>query len=432
MSDHIPQEVITNILLRLRVKDLFTCRCVSKLWLLIIDDPHFISLQLQRSISTNSNAALFLQDRESPTLYWKQKYDRDISFFSNPIHYEPSEVLLMGSCHGLVCFSFCNNPHPHDFFSLCNHPHDFVVLNPSTREQHTVSIPMEERRLGDKLVGCGFGNDKSSDDYKVVKIIETEMRHVYPYPSPSFRAEIYCIRSKWVSWTIPLPHAYWNCCVHKFIGVFFCGSLHWCTSHWTDSIKMQNHVIHVIDLGSNTYRQLQCPDYSNVSSSVDLNVGIVDTRLCLFGSLNDAGKIGIWAMEEYGNPESWSRIYSVQYVSDYWFPFSVLPSSVFPVGSNGDEILLMLGWDTFAWCDPTNNEDETFLTDDAYWRYGSYEAVYCLESLVKIFPCQPSYEREDAYQEVQLNGHPGFLDLRKLKALMYEDYYEHHSSDDED
>ncbi|CAN1161576.1 hypothetical protein LINPERHAP2_LOCUS24006 [Linum perenne] len=56
---------MANILLRLRVNDLVRCRRVSKFWLSVIDDPHFISRrQLQLSISTNSNAALLLQKEE--------------------------------------------------------------------------------------------------------------------------------------------------------------------------------------------------------------------------------------------------------------------------------------------------------------------------------------------------------------------------------
>ncbi|CAN1188592.1 hypothetical protein LINPERPRIM_LOCUS35476 [Linum perenne] len=125
MSDNILEEVIANILLRLRLKDIVSCRSVSKQWLSIIDHPQFISRQLQRSISKNSNAALFLQDRESPTLYWKQNYTSDVNLFSIPIHYEPSQihyepsqVMLMGVCHDLVCFF------------LFNHSDDIVVLNP--------------------------------------------------------------------------------------------------------------------------------------------------------------------------------------------------------------------------------------------------------------------------------------------------------------
>ncbi|CAN0923518.1 hypothetical protein LINGRAHAP2_LOCUS33604 [Linum grandiflorum] len=53
---------MADILLRLRVKDLVNCRRVSKLWLSIIDDPHFIDSQLECALSNPSNSTLFLHE----------------------------------------------------------------------------------------------------------------------------------------------------------------------------------------------------------------------------------------------------------------------------------------------------------------------------------------------------------------------------------
>ncbi|CAN0915551.1 hypothetical protein LINGRAHAP2_LOCUS29201 [Linum grandiflorum] len=98
MSDLIPQVIMADILLRLRVKDLVSCRRVSKQWLSIIDDPHFICNQ--RSLSKNSNSVLFLRGKKSERVlyYWKQKQaaSDDISrfsFFTPPSRYEPNENL---------------------------------------------------------------------------------------------------------------------------------------------------------------------------------------------------------------------------------------------------------------------------------------------------------------------------------------------------
>ncbi|CAN1219581.1 F-box protein CPR1 [Linum perenne] len=379
MSDHIPREVMANILLRLRVNDLVRCRRVSKFWLSVIDDPDFISRQLQLSISTNSNAALLLQERGSPDLWWRQNYGSDDSgFFSSPTEGEPDEVWLMGSCHGLICFS------------LEEYPHDFVVLNPSTGERHTVSRLVQEERVGDKVKAYGFGYDESSDDYKVVRVIQTEIGRYSYCP----RVEIYSVRSKGFSSTIPLPSAYWKHNDRKSIGVFVHGSI-----HWYYRLEPDEHVIHAIDLVSNTYSQLQWPHHK--FSPMDfacLNLGVIDTRLCLCAFLEDMSKIGIWVMEEYGNPESWNRLYCFGY--DQWNHRSVTS-----VGSNRDKILLMIDWHIFAWFDPMKRPDETISTDDdTDWRYYEtyhpmniwerrshrYEALYCLESLVKIFPNKAS------------------------------------------
>ncbi|CAN1851394.1 F-box protein CPR1 [Linum perenne] len=320
---------------------------VSKQWLSIIDDPHFISRQLQRSISTNSNAALFLQDRESPTLYWKQNYTSDVNFFSIQIHYEPSQVFLMGSCHGLVCFS------------LFDHPDDFVVFNPSTGERHTVSCPMVERRVGERLVAYGFGYDESLDDYKVVRILQTRADSY----SFSYRAEINGVQSKGFSRTIPLPTGSWGDIGRKSIGVLVGVSIHWSTYHKIN-LNPVKHVIHAIDLLTNTHHQLQFPDYNFGETLFDsLNIGILDTRLSLCGVHMDGREIGIWVMEEYGNHESWNRLYCIDYHG--YFPYAVIS-----VGNNGDKIQLMIDWQKFAWCDPSMNEDGTILTDDVEWRHG--------------------------------------------------------------
>ncbi|CAN1217677.1 F-box protein CPR1 [Linum perenne] len=407
MSDHIPQEVLANILIRLRVNDLVRCRRVSKQWLSIIDDPHFISRQLQRSISTNCNAALYLQDRDSPILCWKRMYASDVSFFSTPIHYEPSQVSLMGSCHGLVCFS------------LSDHPDDFVVLNPSTGERHTVSCSMVEKRVGERLEAYGFGYDESSDDFKVVRILQTRVDSY----SFSYRAEIYGVRSKGLSWTIPLPYAGWRQYDRKSIGVFVGNSIHWCTMHYT-SLDLFEYVIDAIDLVSNTYHELQLPDYNFDETGFEsLNVGIVATRLSLCGVHTEGRKICVWVMEEYGNPESWNRLFCIDYDGYYH-------NAVTTVGCNVDRILLMHNSNELSWYDPSKNEGGTILTRDVQWKHGMYEATYCLESLVKIFPNVAADVKKDAHekqlkrladQEITEDGHPAFINLCNLKALMYKD-----------
>ncbi|CAN1160925.1 F-box protein CPR1 [Linum perenne] len=337
---------MVNILLRLRVKDLVSCRRVSKQWLSIIDDPHFISRQLQRSISTNSNAALFLQDK---------------------------------------------------------------------------------RRVGERLVAYGFGYDESSDDYKVVRILQTRAED--DSYRTCYHAEIFSVRSKGFFRKIPLPTANWLDYARKFMGVFVGGSIHWCIN--TNSV-----VIHAIDLVSNTYHHFQGPDYKFCQTVLDnMNVGIVDTHLSVCGALKEQSKIGIWVMEEHGNPESWNMLYCIDH---QWS----LPYSLTPVGSNSDKILLMLDWNRFVWYDPINVADGTILADNLKWRYGSYEPIYCLESLVKIFPDKGADVKKDAYgkqlkriavsaQEIPQSSHPDFLELRSLNALMFEDYSEPCSAEEE-
>ncbi|CAN0897154.1 F-box protein CPR1 [Linum grandiflorum] len=364
-SDLIPQEITADILLRLRVKDLVNCRRVSKQWLSIIDDPHFIRDKLGRSLSSNSSnsAILFLQNRISSKVhFWKQSHDIISSFFST--RYERSKKLevMMGSCHGLVCFAYSDHPRA-----------NLRIINPSTGERHTlITNPSKEAGRRDYiLIAFGFGYDELSDDYKVVRILETRSDH-------SYIAEIYGVRSNGF-YRLPLPivdgrdNGFRN-----FGGVFYGNSLHWCS--WDNTVRQ--HAIHAIDIVSNTYRKLHLPETTFGNQIRCLNVGVVDRRLCLCGFHWEEGKIRIWVMEEYGNSESWNRIYCFQNRCLNLSPLSAIT----PVGSDGDKILLILDRHTFLWYDPTKSKvDETVIvTGGKDWN--SYEAIFCLESLVKIFP----------------------------------------------
>ncbi|CAN0897112.1 F-box/kelch-repeat protein At3g06240 [Linum grandiflorum] len=373
MADLIPPEIMANILLRLRVKDLVNCRRVSKQLLSIIDDPHFIRTQREFAHSTNSNCALFIYDR-SGTYYLrvamrKHKYDDINSFFSTQLaNYElATESRLIGSCHGLVCFSF-NQPD-----SL-----DFLVINPSTGERHTLANPSKDARrtTHDELIVHGFGYDKLSDDYKVVRILQTwsDDSHI---EQSAFSAEIYGVRSKGFLRTIPLLDSDWmDICFLNFTGVFFDSSLHWCT--WNSD--NEENVIHAIDIVSNTYRRLHWPE-TTFGLLWHFNLGIVDRRLCLCDFGRDEN-ISIWVMEEYWNPESWIKIYCFQneLLRDLY---------ITPLGSDGDKIFLLLNGRTFFWGDQTkNNVDGTTidLSGEGSQLKAPYAAIFCSESLVKIFP----------------------------------------------
>ncbi|CAN0897111.1 F-box protein At4g22390 [Linum grandiflorum] len=357
-ADLIPQEITANILLRLRAKDLVKCRRVSKQWLSIIEDPQFIRSQLCYSLYTkSSNSAIFVQDRISYAA------SDDISSSTPPTYYDPTlKLQLMGSCHGLVCFC------------LFNYPHDFVIVNPSTGEEHTPSNPTKEARVVDTLTACGFGYDELSDDYKVVRILHT--RSAADPRNRSYIAEIYGVRSKgFCRITIPVPTATWWR-PHNIIGVFFGGSLHWCSAN-SDNPSVREHAIHAIDLVSNTYRQLHLPVDTFGKFRV-LDVGIVDRCLCVCGFLMDEGKIDLWVMEEYGNLESWNRIYSVPCHNDY------SPWALTFVGSIGENIMLIINCKHLAWFDPTKKNADGSVCFTKF-RYISDKAICCLESLVKIF-----------------------------------------------
>ncbi|CAN1750836.1 F-box protein CPR1 [Linum perenne] len=366
MSDCIPSEVITNILHRLRVNDLVKFRLVSKEWMSIIDSPRFISDQLHRSQATNSNVALFLQTSNN-LFYWRQKNGSSSSSSPlAPMEYlnQPSKVLIMGCCHGLICYLHLNQPH-----------YDLVVLNPSTGERHTVSSFISYAKFA-KFERYGFGYDELSRDYKVVMLSLSRISHV----------EIYDMRGKGFSMRIRNPSSEFICGPEEQRGVYVGGALHWSIVSY-DEIGHSYDII-AFDLGSNTKRKLPHPYYDfDWANLIHVSIGIVDSCLsvCSFYKEQRVNKVGMYVMREYGNGGSWNKIYSFQSPSVIFS--SINPKSVIPVGSDGDRVLLKVAIGEFVWLD---NVDEAVLIN----RGKLFNAVYCLESLVKIFPV-----RDDEYCE---------------------------------
>ncbi|CAN1778246.1 F-box/kelch-repeat protein At3g23880 [Linum perenne] len=375
MSDFIPQEVMTNILKRLPIKDLVRCRSVSKHWLAIIDTPHFISCQLHHSISTNFNSALFFQTTmEGVTYYTRGRRS------PNEIPDLPDKLILMGSCHGLVCFVLvdCNL---HSMFGRIFIPQSsyvlpqLLLLNPTTGERCSCSVDsFITKEQVPKMAAYGFGYDEISEDYKVVRIMQSA--------SGFHDAEIYCVRGKaFSSTTIHFPVAKWLEFEQR-VGKFVCGALHWC-NYDADAHRFK---IRAIDLGSETIRELAQPNYSfKKKGACFLNIGVLDSsRLCVCAFHKAVNETDVWVMKEYGKVESWSMIYCFK---NFIWPRNLPVNSVIPVGSIGRQILLMFARCRFAVCDP-DTKRVTFVKSDRIGNPGSNirEAVYCLESLVKIFP----------------------------------------------
>ncbi|CAN1158261.1 hypothetical protein LINPERHAP2_LOCUS22051 [Linum perenne] len=337
MSDCIPSEVITNILHRLRVNDLVKFRLVSKEWMSRIDNPRFISDQLHRSQATNSNVALFLQTSNN-LFYCRQKNGSSSSSSPvAPMEYpnQPRKVLLMGCCHGLICYLHLNQPH-----------HDLVVLNPSTGERHTVSSFISHDKFAEFERGKGF------------------------------------------SMRIRTPSSEFICGPEEQRGVYVGGALHWSIVSYDHDEICHSYDIIAFDLGSNTKRKLPHPYYDfDWANLIHVSIGIVDSCLsvCSFYKEQKVNKAGIYVMREYGNGGSWNKIYSFQSPSVIFS--SINPKSVIPVGSDGDRVLLKVAIGEFVWLD---NVDEAALINHGKL----FNAVYCLESLVKIFPV-----RDDEYCE---------------------------------
>lgn len=154
--EHIPLDLIHDILLRLPAKSAVRFRCVSKLWTSIITRPYFITsfafmsssrLRLLVCVKTRDKRRLFvsLPQHEHPHTSYSdvERYQMDPTEFDFD-NYEPYSY----SVHGLMC---CG-----DFMG------EAVVWNPSMRQHVTLPEPAEFRGQSYFL-----GYDPVEDKYKV-------------------------------------------------------------------------------------------------------------------------------------------------------------------------------------------------------------------------------------------------------------------------
>ncbi|KAF2293400.1 hypothetical protein GH714_001291 [Hevea brasiliensis] len=194
MFDHLPQELLAEILSRLPVKSILICRCVSKTWYSLITDPSFIAHHLKKTAARNSGLLFFGYVTEELDFPFKP-YARyllypDESFPANHVEeldcpLKGLKVLykIVGSCNGVFCLSY-------------GRYNRVVLWNPSVRK--IVKIPWPNVTLNSHGLhkdSLGFGFDSSADDYKLVRIVYLPGSNFDFDEIPPF-VEIYSLRSR--------------------------------------------------------------------------------------------------------------------------------------------------------------------------------------------------------------------------------------------
>ncbi|XP_027120698.1 F-box/kelch-repeat protein At3g23880-like [Coffea arabica] len=294
ISCHVPDEIITEILLRLPVEALLRFRCLSKSWLSLISNRKFIRSHLV--ISSNNDVfehhrVIFAGPDESslcPRSPLKQCsiHPELPKFLSEATDFYPSLELndtscpeILGSCEGLV-FVSCSS---------------YYLWNPSIKKSKRLPdlVPRECNFCLSKYV-CGY--DASIDDYKVFKIsIEGTEAH-------DTIIEVYSLNTN--SWRT----------IEGFKGdpyensfCFVSSKLHWTTCPTFSSVAK----IRCLDLTNDTYGEVEQPEFGDGN--------------CFYWSLHALGGcfglccyhqgyylgLDIWIMKEYSVKESWIKVVSV-------------------------------------------------------------------------------------------------------------------------
>ncbi|XP_050260075.1 F-box/kelch-repeat protein At3g06240-like [Quercus robur] len=228
-KDHLPEDIILNILANLPVKSVLRFRCVSKTLDSSITTPNIISNHLNTNLKNNDLAYLINISTTTTAFPFNNSnipifidgYDHifnRISQYPIPSAFLLSDAYSVSSCNGLVCLAELRNTSPHTVA-------DYVYLwNPSIRKFKRLPDFSPTKR---DWLSTGFAYQSNTNDYKVVKISRM------PAPEPNHHrielgADVYTLSSNsWRRVGMSLTHIVMVSHFKNWNATFVSGALHW-------------------------------------------------------------------------------------------------------------------------------------------------------------------------------------------------------------
>ncbi|CAJ2641530.1 F-box/kelch-repeat protein At3g23880-like [Trifolium pratense] len=297
-SPSLPLELVEEeILSRLPVKKLLQLRCICKSWKsLISDDPKFTKKHLRMSNILKHKHLIMnvLGDRilwDSPlSSVFSNVYNHTVTLTQLNIPISISNhILKISSCDGILCLTL----------GVVGGGRRYVVLcNPSLRKYTT--LPPLENHQKREVLSClfSFGYDHVNDVYKVIAISCFKDKHkvkevdVYTLGTNNWRS----IQDFPYSSPSPSPSMYHS-------GVFVGGTVNWLAYEVSNS--SHRRVIVSLDLMTESYQKLLQPDLEKDPWIL----GMCQNCLCIFQCRDMF--LDVWIMKEYGNKESWTKLYNI-------------------------------------------------------------------------------------------------------------------------
>jgi len=288
----LPFDLIAEILCRLPVKLLLQLRCLCKSFNSLISDPKFAKKHLRMSntrhrlmLSSNNRLdELVLFDSPMPSDFPTFTINQTQLSYPDCLKIEYDSPLHARSCHGIICFTMYNGPG-------VGPP---VLWNPSIRT-FKILPPLDNKPFS----AYSFGYDHCIDKYKIVAVSLVDDREevsVHTLGTDTWRR-------------IPdFPYSGPFC----GYGIFVSGTINWLSLHEVSSLC----VIVSLDLEKESYQTLLLPDIENDPLTNLGDLGVLSDCLCIFIFSSSDMFFDVWVMKEYGNKNSWTRLYRVPYMED--------------------------------------------------------------------------------------------------------------------
>ncbi|KAI5411075.1 hypothetical protein KIW84_056282 [Lathyrus oleraceus] len=186
-------------------------------------------------------------------------------------------------------------------------PEEFIQLwNPSIGKSN--ELPVLQKLHHRHRVTYGFGYDSVTDNYKVVVIEKTQVK-------------VHTLGTKFWKNIGDFPKATDH---EQKSGKYVSGTINWLAQRWPRSSPP---FIVSFDLGNESYQEVLLPDNKEVNDNF-MTLDVFADCLCMLCGHD------IWLMKEYGNKESWTKLFTISYLENPSMRYSLTKVS------NGSQILV--------------------------------------------------------------------------------------------
>ncbi|CAN7005570.1 unnamed protein product [Brassica rapa subsp. trilocularis] len=332
---NLPMDIVNDVFLRLPATTLVRCRVLSKHCFSLIDSSDFVASHLKRTLETGDHLMILLRSPRLLRTVYLDAPDK-ISDVEHPLQTDGSTEVF-GSVNGLV--------------GLTNSPVDLALFNPSTRKIHRLPIePIDfpEHSISRENVFYGLGYDSVSDDYKVVRMVQSKDRGIERFGYP-FEVKVFSLkRNRWKrirEVQILFIHFYYRFLYPSGNGVLAGNSLHWILPR-RQGLIAGNRIIR-FDLASDDLGVLSFPQELYFEDNME--IGVLDGCLC-FMCYSMFSHVEVWILREYQG--KWSKFITVE---SYNFIRPLIYSK------DRSKILMEINGEKLVWYDLASKSFETFV-----------------------------------------------------------------------
>ncbi|KAK4483841.1 hypothetical protein RD792_011048 [Penstemon davidsonii] len=354
---NLPPKIIIDILTRLPIQSMISCKCVCKKWLQLFSNPDFSKFHLSKPtpgliVQLTQNKEKFCKivefedilDLQNHNLHYKAVLKFDPSSFTSS-----DFTRIMCSVNGLICF--------HEYI---NELDAFYICNPMTREYITLPRP-NGNTMYPNIVTYGLGVSSVTSQYKVVRIFHEPLYSIERESNlRNLKVECIVYTLGTGSWRSIEPGEPYEYDTRPSVGTFLNGNLHWLV-YDSEGVML----ILCLDLETELFKPFSRAPFLKVGGSLTV---LEDCYLC-FCDFSSDEEIVIWIMKEYGVEDSWTKEVVIDKCQCQDLG-GITYEAVYVLKVFKDGEILMLWEDTclFYYCDKTKSAPEVdlFEQDNGY------------------------------------------------------------------